>query len=104
MTIPVSRLRSGQLDDVDSWLRAVLWDSKLPAAEAEYIFEIHRCKGRFVFDNGDVKILQGVREVFEINDASMDTDEETPAEGKIVLIGRNLVGVDFVKSFQQALN
>ncbi|KAF7546513.1 hypothetical protein G7Z17_g8394 [Cylindrodendrum hubeiense] len=104
VTIPVGRLRPGQLDDVDRWLRAVLWDAKLPAAEEANTFEIHRCKGRLVFDNGDVKILQGVREIFEINDAPVDVDQETPVEGKIVLIGKNVAGVDFERSFQQAVN
>ncbi|KAH6996256.1 CobW/HypB/UreG, nucleotide-binding domain-containing protein [Ilyonectria sp. MPI-CAGE-AT-0026] len=103
VTIPVGRLRPGQLDDVDRWLRAVLWDSKLPAAAEEKTFEIHRCKGRLVFDNGDVKILQGVREVFEINEAPVNVDQETPAEGKIILIGKNVAGVDFERSFQQAV-
>lgn len=55
-----------------------------------------------MFENGDVKLMQGVREVFEINDAP--GDQEVPTEGKIILIGRNLAEVDFSKSFLQALH
>ncbi|KPM38758.1 hypothetical protein AK830_g7805 [Neonectria ditissima] len=102
VTIPVSRLRSDQLDKVDRWLRAVLWDSKLPGTGEADTFEIHRSKGRLVFDNGDVKMLQGVREVFDINDAPVDQD--APANGKIILIGKNVAGVDFEASFKQVVN
>ncbi|KAF5020986.1 hypothetical protein F66182_6967 [Fusarium sp. NRRL 66182] len=59
VTIPVARLEPGQLDAVDRWLRSVLWDNKLPEAKGEGDFEIHRSKGRLVFANGDVKMLQG---------------------------------------------
>ncbi|KAF5248102.1 hypothetical protein FAUST_509 [Fusarium austroamericanum] len=78
VTIPVGRLEPEQLDTVDRWLRSVLWDSKLPDAKEERNFEIHRSKGRLVFANGDVKMLQGVREVFEINDGP--SGDETPKE------------------------
>ncbi|KAH6895503.1 CobW/HypB/UreG, nucleotide-binding domain-containing protein [Thelonectria olida] len=101
VAIPVGRLRPDQLNHVDRWLRAVLWDSKLPDTKEAAKFEIHRSKGRLVFDNGDVKILQGVREVFDI--VECPTDQEVPAEGKIILIGRNVVGVDFEGSFQRTV-
>ncbi|RKL49444.1 hypothetical protein BFJ72_g903 [Fusarium proliferatum] len=102
VTIPVGRLEPGQLDTVDRWLRSVLWDSKLPEEEKESDFEIHRSKGRLVFANGEVKMLQGVREVFEINDGPLG--DETPKEGKIILIGRNVAGVGFEDSFKKALS
>lgn len=65
-------------------------------------FEIHRCKGRLVLEDGTVKIMQGVREVFEINDAP-NGDAEGPLEGKIILIGRNLPSVGFEESFKQII-
>ncbi|KAF5604987.1 dopamine-responsive protein [Fusarium pseudoanthophilum] len=102
VTIPVGRLEPGQLDTVDRWLRSVLWDRKLPEDEKEGDFEIHRSKGRLVFANGEVKMLQGVREVFEINDGPLG--DETPKEGKIILIGRNVAGVGFEDSFKKALS
>ncbi|KAF4345340.1 dopamine-responsive [Fusarium beomiforme] len=102
ITIPVGRLKPGQLDTVDRWLRSVLWDNKLPEDENEGDFEIHRSKGRLVFANGEVKMLQGVREVFEINDGP--SGDETPKEGKIILIGRNVAGVGFEDSFKKAIS
>ena len=81
----------------------MLWDSKLPEADKEGGFEIHRSKGRLVFANGDIKMLQGVREIFEINDGPRD-DEAPPSEGKIILIGRNVGEVGFESSFKQAVN
>ncbi|KAL2691711.1 hypothetical protein Neosp_002100 [[Neocosmospora] mangrovei] len=103
VTIPVGRLEPEQLDAVDRWLRSVLWDNKLPEADKEGGFEIHRSKGRLVFANGDIKMLQGVREIFEINDGPRD-DEAPPPEGKIILIGRNVAEVGFESSFKQAVN
>ncbi|PTB80355.1 cobW-domain-containing protein [Trichoderma longibrachiatum ATCC 18648] len=74
VAIPIPALRPEQLQDVDRWLRAVLWDHKLPDTETAVEFEIHRSKGRLVFDNGDVKLLQGVREIFELIDAPEGAD------------------------------
>ncbi|KAM5378736.1 hypothetical protein ACJZ2D_004372 [Fusarium nematophilum] len=102
VTIPVGRLEAEQLDAVDGWLRSVLWNSKLPEGESEGRFEIHRSKGRLVFANGDMKMLQGVREVFEIIDGPRD--EEAPTGGKIILIGRNIADIGFESSFKRAIN
>ena len=74
MTVPV--LDADRLTDLDAWLRSVLWDSKLPGSYLEENienshpnFEIHRLKARIPLSNGDVKIVQGVREIFETLDA-----------------------------------
>ena len=40
----------------------------MPGQHQEVPIEIHRLKARLVFKNGDVKLVQGVREVFEIFD------------------------------------
>lgn len=102
MAIPVGSLRTDQLDLVDRWLRSVLWDSKLPEIDEPGKFEIHRSKGRLILENGEVKIMQGVREVFEINDAPPG-GQNASAEGKIILIGKHVAGVDFEKSLRQAI-
>lgn len=70
--------------------------------------EIHRLKARLVFENGDVKLVQGVREVFEIFDggksqSSDNADAASQPLGKIVLIGRRLAEVDFERSFSEAI-
>ncbi len=92
-----------QLAKVDAWLRAVLWEHALPHATAAVApFEIHRLKGRLVFRDGKVKMIQGVQEIFEILD-SIEESMETSAQGKIVVIGRHVRDVDFVQSFATAL-
>lgn len=65
-------------------------------------FEVHRSKGRLLFEDGQTKMLQGVREIFELIDAPKN-DGELPSEGKIIFIGRKLGDVDFVSSFKQAI-
>ncbi|KAF5123680.1 COBW domain-containing protein 1 [Metarhizium anisopliae] len=89
--------------EVDKWLRSVLWDNKLPGSENEGTFEIHRSKGRIVLRDGTARMLQGVREVFELTDAP-ETAQVQPEQGKIIFIGRKLVEEDFVRSFNNAIN
>ena len=96
-------LQPKQLDRIDSWLRSVLWEHEVPhAASLATAPEIHRLKGRLVLSTGRVKMVQGVREIFEI----LDSDETvaTPAPGKIVVIGRHLRDVDFGQSLAQVLD
>ncbi|KAG6008365.1 hypothetical protein E4U21_004569 [Claviceps maximensis] len=102
LCIPVPRLDNSNLADVDKWLRSVLWDNKLPGSNGEDKFEIHRSKGRIVLNDGKTKMLQGVREVFELSDAPQP-GEVRPEEGKIIFIGRNLSEAAFVRSFNQSL-
>lgn len=65
-----------QIANLDAWLRSILWDSTLPGAHSAETdgtsspnFEIHRLKARIPISDGSVKIIQGVRDVFEILDA-----------------------------------
>lgn len=98
----MEQLRPEQLENVDRWLRAVLWDQKLPEQDNEAEFEVHRSKGRILLDNGEIKMLQGVREVFDLTDAP-PTTEPPPSDGKIIFIGRGLKNVDFAGSFSRCL-
>lgn len=102
ITITVDKLRPEHLEDVDRWLRAVLWDHRLPEQEVASDFEVHRSKGRLLLDNGEIKMLQGVREIFDLTDAP-PSSESPPPEGKIILIGRGLDAVDFAGSFRKCL-
>ncbi|KAK2038191.1 CobW/HypB/UreG [Colletotrichum somersetense] len=104
VSIPVPELSPSQLENVDKWLRKILWDRRLPGDEAT-VLEVHRSKGRLIFDNGDVKLIQGVREIFEILDSPDQSREAAQArEGKIILIGRHLKDVDFEKSLAGLLS
>lgn len=107
-----------QLPYLDAWLRSVLWDSKIPNLDqtADGVEntradpEIHRLKARVPLSNGATKIVQGVREVFEILDAPKSEESrsviqgQTPTAGKIVVIGRYLAGLNFEQSFINTLN
>ncbi|UNI21717.1 hypothetical protein JDV02_007678 [Purpureocillium takamizusanense] len=103
ISIPVPRLRPDQLEAVDRWLRSVLWDNQLPGRDGENDFEIHRSKGRIVLQNGEVKMMQGVREVFELIDAPDGAPASPGQEGKIIFIGRKVGDVDFESSFRRVV-
>lgn len=101
-------LKPEQIANVDAWLRSVLWDSKLPSpGSGEEVFEVHRLKARLPLSNGEVKIVQGVREVFEIVDApnlgSSAGESVVASQCKVVVIGRNLVGKPFEESFIRSI-
>lgn len=65
--------------------------------------EVHRLKARLPLSNGEVKIVQGVREVFEILDlpesSNSKVDVTSRTTGKIVFIGRRIIDIPFEKSF-----
>jgi G3E family GTPase len=85
----------------------VLWDAKLPGFEEVRGWEIHRSKGRVRLEGGEVKMLQGVREIFELIDgvdAAGDGEQGGEAKGsRIVFIGRNLGG-ETSGAFQRSLD
>ncbi|KAI1421655.1 vitamin b12 biosynthesis, cobw-like protein [Xylaria sp. FL1777] len=102
VSFSIPLLSPDQLREVDSWLRSILWESEVPNAGTEqFQIEIHRLKARLVFKDGAVKIVQGVREIFEIVDGpESSADIDTISQrGKIVLIGRNLHKIDLEQSF-----
>ncbi|KAI0387674.1 cobW-domain-containing protein [Hypomontagnella monticulosa] len=107
VSINVPLLAPEQLKHVDSWLRSLLWESQVPgeATSQTQSIEIHRLKSRLVFENGDVKMVQGVREVFEIFDGEQTSIHNGMPQhvGKIVLIGRGVQGIDFERSLLDAL-
>ncbi|KAL4957452.1 CobW/HypB/UreG, nucleotide-binding domain-containing protein [Aspergillus filifer] len=82
---------------VDAWLRSVLWESSLPYNEG-LKFNIHRLKGILAVDDGSSKIIQAVREVFEIREPLGGGADEKKEQCKIVLIGRGLGDVDVWQS------
>lgn len=90
---------------VDAWLRSVLWENVLPNDSGDHKdpFEIHRLKGRLVVQDGGTKIIQGVRELFEIFDAPSGDGEGNKESGKMVLIGCHVTDFDFQKSLLAAI-
>ena len=81
------------MPQVDAWLRAVLWDRRLPSPDSTteaLDFEVHRLKGILTLTDTNVRVIQGVREVFEITDAETKPPPSDGLASKIVLIGRGL--------------
>lgn len=94
------------LDKLDEWLRTILWEHSVPGAPAaNTTWEIHRVKGRIMMRDGRLKILQGVREIFELIDGKTNEDAtEADTAGRIVFIGRNIGDEKNQKLFQRSLD
>jgi G3E family GTPase len=105
ISIPLPSLDSSQVEAVDEWLRLVLWEYLLPGQTLPRngpLFEIHRLKGRLVLKDGGQKMIQGVRELFDIIDNPSSGTSE-PGQGKMILIGRHLEKFDFQRSLLAAI-
>ncbi|KAJ6125700.1 hypothetical protein N7523_003320 [Penicillium sp. IBT 18751x] len=93
LTAPIP---ASKVPKVDEWLQSVLWESILPDYPNPSFnshptdFEIHRLKGIIYLEDGSTKIIQAVRDVFEIRDSDPWQKGEKEAQSKIVLIGRGL--------------
>ncbi|KAF2714240.1 cobW-domain-containing protein [Pleomassaria siparia CBS 279.74] len=92
-TIIFPSLAPVQVAKFDEFLRTMLWEDRLPGNVSHTNFEIHRLKGRIPITDGRVLLVQGVRNVYDMNETkgtaiSKGTDQD---EAKLVLIGR---GVD----------
>lgn len=121
-TLTVPLLTQTSLSRLETWLRTLLWrdlevtgSNKVTTvdARASTRTDIHRIKGRLRFRDGPDKLIQGVREVFEIiDDQSLDTnadsthidDKEQKKQGKIVIIGLGMGLAQTRLSLQQDLD
>ncbi|KAK3379913.1 CobW/HypB/UreG, nucleotide-binding domain-containing protein [Lasiosphaeria ovina] len=108
VSIPIPALTADRLKAIDAWLRSVLWENVIPNgahqdATNRPAFEIHRLKGRLFLRDGGEKMVQGVREVFDIFDSPAPLLDEGGGGrvGKMVLIGRHLDDYDFSSSLRQ---
>ncbi|RMD40610.1 hypothetical protein DV735_g4503, partial [Chaetothyriales sp. CBS 134920] len=72
-----------KLPVLERWLQTVLWDEG-----EEKPYEIHRTKGYISVLGGPARVIQGVREIFEIQE--VEENEEMAGQGRLVFIGRNL--------------
>ena len=101
---------------LESWLRSVLWESTLPIVTDKKTtlgpdFSVHRTKGRIITKEFATKMIQGVREVFEIVDLetpkpsfSHQSDPTSMQSGKLVLIGRGIHYELFQRSLDDSLS
>ncbi|MCJ1466240.1 hypothetical protein MMC07_004859 [Pseudocyphellaria aurata] len=113
ISIPLPTLSQSQLPRLDSWLRSLLWESTLRPPHPDLqspshdlpSFSVHRLKGRVLTTTGGVKMIQGVRDVFEIVDVAEAAkgQEVASGEGKMVLIGRGLSNLPVQESLEYTL-
>ena len=71
---------------LENWLQSLLWDD---GTNRKKEYEIHRLKGYIPITDGTARLVQGVREIFDIIDAEGGTTGQQD-EGKIVLVGKGL--------------
>lgn len=94
-------LSDTQLQGVESFLQSLHWENRIEGVVAgpatddngdDKKLVVLRSKGLFITTEGSVHILQGVRDIYELNqlDAKADDLEESHTGSKLVVIGRNL--------------
>jgi G3E family GTPase len=81
VSINLDRTTEEQEHQLESWLQKLLW-------EPQGGIEIHRVKGKLIRPDNTVKIIQGVRETYEI--IEIDDKAQENDQGKLVLIGKGL--------------
>lgn len=86
-SFPISPIDPEKLYLLEQWLQNLLWDDGTGAK----MYEIYRLKGYIPLTDGSARIVQGVREIFDIIDA--ESANTACEEGKIVLIGKGLQNV-----------
>ena len=75
-----------KLPMLESWLQLVLWEDG-----QEKPYEVHRTKGYIPVNDGTARVIQGVREIFDMIEVERRSNVDGSAdEGKVVFIGRNL--------------
>ena len=106
VTLTLPTVDDKGLEALDIWLQSVLWRSELPYYESKLKsgWEIHRSKGRIALTNGRLKMLQGVREIFDLVDGTVEADGDAGISGKLVFIGRNIGDDQSRAYFQQSLD
>lgn len=81
-----------QQERLEVWIRTVLWESQLPEYSADTHgkpLEVLRCKGMFGTESGQTFVLQGVRNLYEL-EPLVGNDVGLPEHGKLVFIGKGL--------------
>ncbi|KAG9775415.1 cobW-domain-containing protein, partial [Aureobasidium melanogenum] len=108
LTFPLRPVDPGEVSILQDWLETVLWEAEDRQEGQTRKYEIHRTKGLIPITDGTVRIVQGVREIFEIIEPPPAADSDTShsendddvtqqqqqqqqqQQGKVVFIGRNL--------------
>lgn len=100
-TITFPTLTTAQVDKFDFFLRTMLWEETLPNNARHAPFEVHRLKARIPVQDGRVLLIQGVRNIYDTNEAKQEVGEEEQA--KLVLIGKSVDQVSIKDSLLEIL-
>lgn len=89
--VPCPVMTPGRITRLDEWIRSVLWEGRLPD-DTTHEIEVLRCKGTYTTESGEIYVLQGVRNMYEMNSLPVrDKDgADVPQMGKLVFIGKGL--------------
>ncbi|KIW19775.1 hypothetical protein PV08_00349 [Exophiala spinifera] len=100
LTLSLSPLSPQDLSHLESWLETILWEAEDTQADQPRKYEVHRTKGLLPLLDGTVRVIQGVREIFDIIETPKSPEgSDVPQQGKIVFIGRNL---DLLPTFSES--
>jgi G3E family GTPase len=86
LSFPLPAFDPQKLYILENWLQSLLWDD---GTNIKKEYEIHRLKGYIPITDGSARLVQGVREIFDIIDAEGGTTGQQDG-GKLVLIGKGL--------------
>ena len=102
LTIQLPPYDPQKLPLLTAWLELILWEAQDRQQGRDRKYEVHRTKGLVRCTDGTSRVVQGVREIFEVIELSSQPDaDETPEDGKVVFIGRNL---DLIREMDAAGN
>ncbi|KAK9375486.1 CobW/HypB/UreG, nucleotide-binding domain-containing protein [Lipomyces chichibuensis] len=82
ITLPLPVMSRDSYKLFDKWLQNLLWEDSVDS----HSVEVHRLKAKIVLDSGEILIIQGVRDTYDIIPVSA-TDGSS---GKVVIIGKGL--------------
>ena len=88
-SIKLPAFEVAEIQRLDGWLRGLLWNLEDDARGERKPYEVHRVKGYVPCTDGTARVIQGVREIFEIIEADKRRGDGVD-EGKLVIIGRGL--------------
>lgn len=90
LTIPLQPFDPQKLHLLTAWLETLLWDAEDRQEGKKMKYEIHRTKGLVYCTDGTRRIIQGVREIFDLIEIPKSEGDGVADEGKLVFIGRHL--------------
>lgn len=86
VVIKLPTLNSQKLADVEAKIQHVLWENDVSGHNVV----VHRLKGKLQVEPGHTKIVQGVREIYEITDVTYEPEGIC----KLVFIGKGLADAE----------